>query len=144
MRAAALAVVLAAFTVGLATGCGQSAPKEPPTRLPSYLAFYPQEQPRAVYFLQWEQSGMSVDGTLSIAYPNSDGEVTTRTQPVEGKIDGDTVKLEVGTDPAQEWAGTRSGRKIVFEADLGDDTKQTLIFVPARLAAFKQAVAGLR
>jgi hypothetical protein len=98
----------------------------------------------AVYFLQWERAGDSVDGTLSVAYPNTDSEVSTETQPVTGKIDDGEVSLDVGTDPTQEWKGTRAGRTITFEAELADSATQTLTFVPAKLAAYKRAVAKMR
>src|SRR5262245_60154868 len=117
-------VVIAVLASTVAAGCGKDKPKPPPTPLPSYLALYPAEQPIAVYFLQWERAGDEVDGTLTFAYPNTSGEVSTRTEPVTGKIDDGEFSLDVG-DPAQEWKGTRAGRTITFEADLGDGTMQT-------------------
>jgi hypothetical protein len=112
--AVVLAVVAAA---ALAAGCGgNDKPRVPPTPLPSYLALYPREQPVAVYFLQWERAGDSVDGTLTVAYPNTGSEVSTKTEPVTGEIDDNDgeVALDVGTDPTQEWKGTRAGRTITF------------------------------
>jgi hypothetical protein len=129
----------------LAAGCGGSErPKVPPTPLPSYLALYPREKPVAVYFLQWEQAGDSVDGTLTVAYPNTNSEVSTTTEPVTGEIDDEEVSLDVGTDPTQEWKGTRAGQTVMFEAELSGGATQTLTFVPAKLAAYKRAVAALR
>ena len=140
---AVVLVVLAA--AALAAGCGgNDEPKVPPVPLPSYLALYPRQQPVAVYFLQWERAGDSVDGTLTFAYPNTHSEVSTKTQPVTGEIDGAAVSLDVGTDPTQEWKGKRVGRAITFEAELSDGAMQTLTFVPAKLAAYKRAVAALR
>jgi hypothetical protein len=100
----------------------------------------------AVYFLDWERTGDSVDGTLTVAYPNTGSEVSTKTQPVTGEIDDNDgeVSLDVGTDPTQEWKGKRVGRAITFEAELSDGAMQTLTFVPAKLAAYKRAVAKLR
>jgi hypothetical protein len=129
----------------LAAGCGgKDEPKVSPTPLPSYLALFPREMPVAVYFLQWEQAGNDVDGTLTVAYPNTGSEVSTQTQPVTGEIDDGEISLDVGADPTQEWKGTRSGRTITFEAELSDGTTQTLTFVPANLAAYKRAVERLR
>ena len=140
------AVVLAVLaSAAVAAGCGgNDEPKVPPTPLPSYLALYPRQKPVAVYFLQWERADDSVDGTLSVAYPNTDSEVSTETQPVTGKIDDGEVSLDVGTDPTQEWKGTRAGRTITFEAELADGAMQTLTFVPAKLAAYKRAVTKMR
>ena len=138
---AVVAIAVLASTV--AAGCGKGKPKPPPTPLPSYLALYPAEQPAAVYFLQWEQAGDKVDGTLTVAFPDTNGEVSTRTESVTGKVDGGEFSLEVG-DPAQKWKGTQSGRTITFTADLGDGTTETLTFVPAKLAAYKRAVEKLR
>lgn len=147
MEARAIRVVVLAALAGLvlAPGCGgKSTPPAPSTPLPGYLAVYPRERPSAVYFLQWEQAGDSVAGTLSIAYPNPAGEVTTTTRRVKGKLDGDRLSLDVGTDPAQQWTGTRVGPTITFDAELGDGTGQTLIFRTAKLAAYKRAVAEQR
>ena len=147
MKAKALpAVVLAVVAAAaLAAGCGgNDKPRVPPTPLPSYLALYPREQPVAVYFLQWERAGDSVDGTLTVAYPNTNAEVSTKTEPVTGEIDDAEISLDVGTDPTQEWKGTRAGRTITFEAELSDGATQTLTFVPAKLAAYKRAVAAMR
>ena len=144
MKAKAFPVVVLA-AAALAAGCGgKDEPKGPPTPLPSYLALYPRAKPVAVYFLQWEQAGDEVDGTLTVAYPNTSAEVSTRTEPVTGEIGDGEISLDVGTDPTQEWKGTRSGRTITFEAELSDGTTQTLTFVPAELAAYRRAVERLR
>ena len=125
-------------------GCGgHSTPTGPAVQLPSYLAQYPQRRPFAVYFLQWEQRGKALDGTLSFVFPTQ-VDTPTRTQPVAGKGNGDAVSLEVGTDPPQKWEGTRVGRSIVFDADLGDAGVQKVRFVPASLAAFRRTVAKVR
>jgi hypothetical protein len=137
-----VAVLLAVLASTVVAGCGKDAPKQPATPLPSYLALYPAGQPVAVYFLQWEQAG-EVDGTLTVAYPDTSGEVSTKTEPVTGTIHDGEFALEVG-DPAQRWKGTRSGRTITFTADLGDGSTETLTFVPAKLAAYKRAVEKLR
>jgi len=136
-------LVVVALVGALAAGCGKDKPKTPPTPLPSYLALYPVEQPVAVYFLQWERAGDKVDGTLTVAYPGTSGEVNTKTEPVTGKVDSGEFSLEVG-DPAQPWKGTRSGGTITFTADLGDGNTETLTFVPAKLADYKRAVEKLR
>jgi len=66
----------------VAAGCGGSAaPKGPAVQLPSYLAQYPIRQPVAVYFLQWEQRGKALDGTLSFVFPTR-MDTPTRTQPL--------------------------------------------------------------
>ena len=137
------AVLLAVLAAGLTAGCGGDEPKVPPSPLPSYLALYPREKPVAVYFLQWEKAGDEIDGTLTVAYPNTDSDVSTKTEPVTGKIDEEGWSLDVG-DPAQEWKGTRAGRTITFQADLGEGATETLTFVPAKLAAYKRAVEMLR
>jgi hypothetical protein len=128
----------------IAAGCGGSAaPKGPTVRLPSYLAQYPPQRPIAVYFLQWERRGKEVDGTLSFVFPTR-ADTPTRTQPVTGKVDEDTISLEVGADPPRKWEGTRVGRRIVFEAHLGDADIEKIRFVPASLAAFRKTVAKVR
>ena len=115
----------------------------PAVRLPSYLAQYPPQRPFAVYFLQWEQRGKALDGTLSFVFPTRE-DTPTRTQPVTGKVDENTISLEVGTDPSQKWEGTHVGRIIVFDADLGDAGVQKVRFVPASLATFRRTVAKVR
>jgi hypothetical protein len=139
-----IALTAALASVAVAAGCGGSAaPKGPPVGLPSYLAQYPPRDPVAVYFLQWEQRGEEVDGTLSLVFPTR-VDTPTRTQPVKGKIDGDTISLEIGTDPPQQWEGRHVGRSIVFDADLGDAGVQQIRFVPASLAVFRRTVAKVR
>ncbi len=143
LRRPALAAALAGAV--LAAGCGgggSDLPTGPATQLPSYLAPYPEQQPKAVYYLQWQKRGDAVDGTLTVAFPTG-ADVTTRVAPVVGDIDGTDVSLQVGDDAPQAWTGTRAGRKIVFTVELGDGSEQTLRFAPAGLAAYKQAVAEI-
>jgi hypothetical protein len=126
----------------VAAGCGSDGEKTstgPATRLPSYLARYPPGAAGAVYFLQWQRRGDSVDGTLSIVVPAAPAD-TSRTQPVAGELDGSMVELEVGTDDTQRWEGERIGRGIVFRVEAGDESVQTLRFAQATLADFRRAV----
>jgi hypothetical protein len=140
-RVVYLAVAACAAAVA---GCGGgSASTLPAQPLPSYLALYPREDPSAVYFLQWERRGESVDGTLTVVYPTAD-DTPQSTQRVEGEIDDESVKLDVGTDSPQPWEGERKARSIVFRSEPEGGSQQTLTFVPAGLAAYKRAVARLR
>jgi hypothetical protein len=134
------ALACAAAVAGCGGGETSTLPAKP---LPSYLGLYPQDRPSAVYFLQWEQRGEEVDGTLSVVFPTR-VDTPTGTQSVTGKIDGDTISLEVGTDPPQEWEGKRVRKSIVFDTDLGDAGTQTVRFVPASLAVFRRTVAKVR
>jgi hypothetical protein len=135
LRRGAFVGVIACAVV--AAGCGGGdRPAGPATPLPSYLARYPPGRAGAVYFLQWQRRGESVDGTLTIAAPG----VTSRTQPVAGKIDGMRIRLEVGTDNPQQWEGERAGRRIVLRVELDDGSFQTLRFERATLADYRRAV----
>ena len=138
----ALIAALAGAIVGAGCG-GTAAPEGPAVRLPSYLARYPPGRPFSIYFLQWERRGETVDGTLSFVFPTR-VDTPTRTRAVTGKVGGDSISLEVGTDPPQRWEGTRIGRSIVFDADLGDAGTEKIRFVPASLAAFRKTVAKVR
>jgi hypothetical protein len=130
--------VLAGAVVAGGCGGGEKTPTGPTTPLPSYLARYPPAV-GAVYFLQWQRRGDSVDGTLSIVVPAAPAD-TSRTQPVTGEIDGMRVTLEVGTDNPQQWDGERIGRRMVLRVEAGDESVQTLRFVQATLADFRRAV----
>jgi hypothetical protein len=126
----------------VAAGCGsggEMTPSGPATPLPSYLARYPPSRDGVVYFLQWQRRDDSVDGTLTIVAPAAP-HATSRTQPVAGELDGRRVSLEVGSDDPQRWTGERTGGKIVFRIDVGDDSFQTLRFVQATLADYRRAV----
>jgi hypothetical protein len=88
----------------VAAGCGSGGdetPTGPASRLPSYLARYPPGRAGAVYFLQWQRRGNSVEGTLTIVVPAAPAD-TSRTQAVTGEFDGRRVELEVGTDDPQQ------------------------------------------
>jgi hypothetical protein len=129
----------------VAAGCGsggESTPTGPATALPSYLARYPPGR-GAVYFIQWQRRGESVEGTLTVVVPRA-ADTPSQTQGLTGDIDGRRVTLDVGSEPWQRWEGERNGRAIVFRVDLGEGTLQTLRFVPAKLAAFRRAVAAAR
>jgi hypothetical protein len=140
-RVLCLAVVASAAA---AAGCGESATSTVPAKpLPSYLALYPRNHPLAVYFLQWQRRGDSVAGTLTVVYPTAE-DTPHSSHPVEGEIDDESVKLDVGTDPPQRWEGERKARRIVFRAELEGGSEQTLTFVPAKLAAYRRAVARVR
>ena len=115
----------------------------PAQPLPSYLALYPRDRPLAVYFLQWQRRGDEVDGTLTVVSPTGQ-DTSQSTHHVEGEIDGPSVKLDVGEDSPQRWQGTKRGRRIDFDVELGDGSNQTITFTPARLAAYKRAVARVR
>ncbi|MGE5272303.1 MAG: hypothetical protein ACM3QU_00820 [Verrucomicrobiota bacterium] len=138
-------VAAAAACAASAAGCGGggSASTVPARPLPSYLGLYPRDHPSAVYFLQWERRGNSVDGTLTVVFP-SGRDTPTSSHHVEGQIDEQTVKLDVGEDSPQRWEGARTGRRIDFRIELEDGSEQTIVFVPARLAAYKRAVAKVR
>jgi hypothetical protein len=129
----------------LAASCGSGGPGSTvaATPLPSYMATYPSGQPTAAYFLQWEQRGDAVDGTLTFVYPTA-VDTPRQTEPVAGKVDGQKISLEVGTDAPQTWKGRRVGRTIVFEVEFANGSVQTLTFVPATLAAYRRTVAALR
>jgi hypothetical protein len=129
----------------LTAGCGGggSASTLPARPLPSYLALYPPDHPSAVYFLQWERRGDSVDGTLTVVVPSGQ-DTSQETHSVEGEIDGQTVKLDVGEDSQQRWEGDRKGRRIDFRVEPEGESEQKLTFVPASLAAYKRAVAKVR
>jgi hypothetical protein len=129
----------------LAAGCGGggSASTLPARPLPSYLALYPPDHPAAVYFLEWERRGDFVDGTLTVVVPSGQ-DTSQESHAVEGEIDEQSVKLDVGEDSQQRWEGERTGRRIAFRVELEDGSEQTLTFVPARLAAYKRAVARVR
>jgi hypothetical protein len=120
-----------------------SASTVPAQPLPSYLALYPRDRPLAVNFLRWERRGDLVGGTLTVVHPTS-GDTPHSTHAVEGEIDDEGVQLDVGTDPPQRWEGERTARRIVFRAELEGGSAQALTFVPARLAAYKRAVARVR
>jgi hypothetical protein len=134
-----------AASVAVTAGCGGSgsATTVPAKPLSSYLALYPRDKPLAVYFLQWQRRGDSVDGTLTVVYATAK-DTPYSSHPVEGEIDDESVKLDVGTDPPQQWEGDRNARRIVFRAELEGGSAQTLTFVPARLADYKRAVAQVR
>ena len=130
----------------VAGGCGsggESTPTGPATALPSYLARYPAGDSGVIYFIQWQRSGESVEGTLTVVVPRAT-ETPSQTQSLTGEIDGLWVTLEVGSEPVQRWDGKRNGQTIVFSVDPGDGSAQTLRFVPAKLAAFGRAVADAR
>ena len=140
-RSVCLAVVACvAATAGCGGGPDSDVPAQP---LPSYLALYPKDHPLAVYFLQWQRRGDEVDGTLTVVYPTS-GDTSQSTQHVEGKVDGQSVKVDVGEDTPRRWEGTRHGRRIDFHVELEDGSEQKITFTPAGLAAYKQAVAKVR
>ena len=128
-----------------AAGCGGggSASTLPARSFPSYVALYPPDHPAAVYFLQWERRGDSVDGTLTVVVPSGQ-DTSHETHAVEGEIDERSVTLDVGEDSQQRWEGERTGRRIAFRVELEDGSEQTLTFVPAKLAAYKRAVAKIR
>jgi hypothetical protein len=140
-----LAWLAAACCALPAAGCGGdgSTSTRPARPLPSYLALYPGNDPSTVYFLQWEQRGDSVDGTLTVVFPTLQ-DTPRSTHPVEGEIDGQKVTLAVGEDPSQRWEGEQRGRRIVFRAELGEDSRQTLVFVQASLSEYRRAVARVR
>jgi hypothetical protein len=130
----------------VAAGCGsggESTPTGPATALPSYLARYSPGRGEAVYFIQWQRRGESVEGTLTVVVPRA-ADTPSQTQGLTGDIDGRRVTLDVGSEPSQRWEGERNGRAIVFRVDLVEGSVQTLRFVPAKLAAFRRAVAEAR
>ena len=139
-------VCLAALAwAAAAAGCGGggSASTAPARPLPSYLALYPSGHPSAVYFLQWQRRGDSVDGTLTVVFP-TDQDTPQSTHHVEGEIDGQTVKLDVGEDSPQHWVGERNGRRIEFQVELEDGSLHSIAFVAASLAEYRRAVARVR
>jgi len=107
------------------------------------VALYPPDHPAAVYFLQCERRGDSVDGTLTVVVPSGQ-DTSHETHAVKGEIDERSVTLDVGEDSQQHWEGERTGRRIAFRVELEDGSEQTLTFVPAKLAAYKRAVAKIR
>jgi hypothetical protein len=135
-RQAFVGVIAGAVVLAGCGGGGGDKPTEPATPLPSYLARYPPGRAGAVYFLQWQRRGESVDGALTIV-PR---DVTPRTQPVAGEIDGVRIRLDVGTNSPQRWDGERAGRRIVFRVQLDDGSFQTLRFARATLADYRRAV----
>ncbi len=137
-------LVLAVVACAAATaGCGGGGPPLPARPLPSYLALYPPDHPLAVYFLQWQRRGDEVDGTLTVVYPTS-RDTPQSIHHVEGKIDGQSVKLDVGEDSPQRWEGTRHGRRIDFDVEFEDGSEQKITFNRGNLAAYRRAVAKVR
>jgi hypothetical protein len=128
---------------GATAGCGGGGTPLPAQPLPSYLALYPRNHPLAVYFLQWQRRGDEVDGALTVVYPTSQ-DTPQWIHHVEGKIDGPSLKLDVDEDSPQRWEGTWYGRRIDFDVRLEDGSQQRITFTPARLAAYKRAVAKVR
>jgi hypothetical protein len=107
------------------------------------LTRYPPGRGGAVYFIQWQRRGESVEGTLTVVVPRA-ADTPSQTQGLTREFDGRRVTLDVGSEPSQRWEGERNGRAIVFRVDLGEGSLQTLRFVPAKLAAFKRTVAETR
>jgi hypothetical protein len=145
MQAHRIALTVAAAGALLVSGCGGSAATSTAEAkpLPSYLARYPRARPVAVYFIQWQQSGESVDGTLTIV-PAGATTAAASTQDVTGTVDGRRVELDVGPDPAQRWTGELRGPAMVMSVALENGPAQTLTFTRASLAGFKRAVAKLQ
>ncbi|TMC46719.1 MAG: hypothetical protein E6J20_20685, partial [Chloroflexi bacterium] len=149
--------VVAAF---LLAGCGSashhSAPKTPPPVttsaapppppsapvLPGFLSVYPSAaQPLAAYFIQWQRTGSTVTGTLSVSYRDTQSGATGTSTSFTGTISGQSVGLDFGD---KRDNGTLRDNQLTLAFAASDGSLQTLVFTPATVADYNAAVANVK